>query len=793
MHNAIDADASELRVRVDLGRFWLQVVDNGRGIDAVDLEVLGDRYTTSKCRRLSDLDRLRHLGYRGEALASLIDTSNMLQIVSKRRGKDAFAVSFFKGRRGKVEKYLRQFDSPSGTVVNVSDFLYNMPVRRKSVSSTLDLAEIRESIVAQALNQTNVSFVLIDDSRREEILNTGGKSLDSIAAFSRCFGNKQQFNRKNLLAVDAEDEKFALSGFIASEGAPNNTKQFLFVNGRHMRRTKLHKIVSDKLLKSSMCRPVKAPTVSTSASPAKTSKRFPIFFLRLSCPLAEYDICLEPRKTQIEFRDWKFVEEFLGDAIRKFLVDNRLYPPEELLRIDNEREEFEHQKETDSPNSSGLELLHDVSDSDASEVDEASNFVQVRSNEAEEPKIDCGGIVTNPLDNIEGARQGKVKTRKRPTTMATTPPEASKQSKTIPDGWIEKVSKATGETCYVHVASGSTATSLDKCRATKISKKLAQYRVSSASSILPAGKTPFLPGIHKVRVKSKSSSSESEKSKSSVANGILEKWKNPVFELPMIIARLSAPTASSATIKFDKRIFADILVIGQVDRKFIAATVNVPSVDSRVFVLFDQHAVHERIRLETLQEENFPFNANVDSETIEPSLAVDISTEDRHLINRYLEQVRKFGVTFDDSGDVNRVPKCFLRREAVEIKYDRPSPLPHLVSSLLRDVAENLRTTRGASTSVLPKTIHDTLCSQSCRSAVKFGDILSAERCRRMLKDLGKCNAPFQCAHGRPDIAPIVPMQSLSSGDEPKATKFNLTNLVDKMKRRRENRLLMNS
>uniref|UniRef100_A0A8C2ZUI6 Histidine kinase/HSP90-like ATPase domain-containing protein n=1 Tax=Cyclopterus lumpus TaxID=8103 RepID=A0A8C2ZUI6_CYCLU len=66
--NSIDAEATCVGVRVDMEAFKVQVVDNGAGIKAEDMECVGNRYYTSKCSTVGDLDNLRWYGFRGEAL-----------------------------------------------------------------------------------------------------------------------------------------------------------------------------------------------------------------------------------------------------------------------------------------------------------------------------------------------------------------------------------------------------------------------------------------------------------------------------------------------------------------------------------------------------------------------------------------------------------------------------------------------------------------------------------------------------------------------------------------------------
>ena len=80
----------------------MQVVDNGRGLTREDFELVGQRYATSKCHQLADLDHLEHFGYRGEALASISQISQVLEIVSRAKGCDLTLSKVFRDGKSEV-------------------------------------------------------------------------------------------------------------------------------------------------------------------------------------------------------------------------------------------------------------------------------------------------------------------------------------------------------------------------------------------------------------------------------------------------------------------------------------------------------------------------------------------------------------------------------------------------------------------------------------------------------------------------------------------------------------------
>ncbi|CAG2232875.1 MLH3 [Mytilus edulis] len=144
--NALDAGATCVAIRVDLPCFKIQVVDNGKGIRQDDLQVVGERYSTSKCHEVSDLENLHYYGYRGEALASLRDITSILEINSRSQtSTHTFCKIFQQGRPLPISDSTVPRSS-AGTTVTVHDLFYNLPVRKKCCNPALDLEKIRQKV-----------------------------------------------------------------------------------------------------------------------------------------------------------------------------------------------------------------------------------------------------------------------------------------------------------------------------------------------------------------------------------------------------------------------------------------------------------------------------------------------------------------------------------------------------------------------------------------------------------------------------------------------------------------------
>lgn len=118
---------------------------------------------------------------------------------------------------------------------------------------------------------------------------------------------------------------------------------------------------------------------------------------------------------------------------------------------------------------------------------------------------------------------------------------------------------------------------------------------------------------------------------------------------------------------------------------------------------------------------------------------------------------------------VDSVPSVFVEREFSEVKRGRPSVAVDNVKGLIREHLEQFSRTRGVPP-VIPKAISDVISSQACHGAVKFGEPLGTAECQELIHSLSKCQLPFQCAHGRPSVIPLVDFKFVEKKMNPKET-----------------------
>lgn len=149
-------------MKVNLKKYQIQVSDNGNGITKDDLSLIGERYMTSKCHSVRDLERvIPTYGYRGQAIASLLDVSSSLQIETKCPNEKHSFIKIFIRNKPLPINVSKKDQSGSGTKVTVDDFMSTMPVRRKRINDIFDLQDIKTQMEYLAIVHYEVNITKI--------------------------------------------------------------------------------------------------------------------------------------------------------------------------------------------------------------------------------------------------------------------------------------------------------------------------------------------------------------------------------------------------------------------------------------------------------------------------------------------------------------------------------------------------------------------------------------------------------------------------------------------------------
>jgi len=297
VENSLDAGSNRVEVEIEEGgKNLVRITDDGIGIGIDDLPLTFASHATSKLRRPDDLFSIGTLGFRGEALAS-IGSVAQAKITSLARGEATGAEIECRG--GSIGEARPCAASP-GTVIEVRNLFYNVPVRRKFLKSTAsETANITDTLTKMALAYPSVHFRLSTNqkevfdcppsTRLERILQFYGRDLSDA-----------------LLEIKSESPELTIEGYAAlpTTSRANRSWQFLFLNGRS---------IQDKSLNHAMNEAYRG---------LMPDRRFPIIFLFLEMDPSEIDVNVHPTKIEVRFRsEWSLYGRVLN-AIRQRLLSD---------------------------------------------------------------------------------------------------------------------------------------------------------------------------------------------------------------------------------------------------------------------------------------------------------------------------------------------------------------------------------------------------------------------------------------------------------------------------------------
>ncbi|MBK9384534.1 MAG: DNA mismatch repair endonuclease MutL [Planctomycetes bacterium] len=238
VENALDAGAT--RIAIDLeegGRGLVRVVDDGSGIPASELPLAFASHATSKLADVGDLEHIATLGFRGEALASIGSISRS-RIRSRARGCEAGAeIEDHGGRVGEV----RAAAAPIGTSIEVRDLFFNTPARRKFLKrDSTELGHCVEAVLRLALAHPGVAFHLRHDGKEVLTLPKAERLFERLrAALGAALGEEP-------LELAIRDAELGLEGVLQRPSeAKREARQYLFLNGRHIRDRALQRAIKD--------------------------------------------------------------------------------------------------------------------------------------------------------------------------------------------------------------------------------------------------------------------------------------------------------------------------------------------------------------------------------------------------------------------------------------------------------------------------------------------------------------------------------------------------------------------
>uniref|UniRef100_A0A8D2FR23 DNA mismatch repair protein MLH1 n=1 Tax=Theropithecus gelada TaxID=9565 RepID=A0A8D2FR23_THEGE len=314
IENCLDAKSTSIQVIVKEGGLKLiQIQDNGTGIRKEDLDIVCERFTTSKLQSFEDLASISTYGFRGEALASISHVAHVTITTKTADGKCAYRASY---SDGKLKGPPKPCAGNQGTQITVEDLFYNIATRRKALKNpSEEYGKILEIVGRYSIHNAGISFSVKKQGETVADVRTlpNASTVDNIRSI---FGNAVS---RELIEIGCEDKTlaFKMNGYISNANYSVKKCIFLlFINHRLVESTSLRKAIE---------------TVYAAYLPKNTH---PFLYLSLEISPQNVDVNVHPTKHEVHFLHEESILERVQQHIESKLLgsnSSRMYFTQTLL------------------------------------------------------------------------------------------------------------------------------------------------------------------------------------------------------------------------------------------------------------------------------------------------------------------------------------------------------------------------------------------------------------------------------------------------------------------------------
>ena len=376
LENAADAGATEIRLLItDAGKALIQVIDNGKGMSETDARMAFERHATSKIKNIEDLFRIKTMGFRGEALASI---AAVAQVELKTRRTEDELGTYIEIENSQVLKQ-EPCACSVGSSISMKNLFFNVPARRNFLKrNAAEMRHIVEAFTRVAMAFPGIFFSMTSNGQVVFHLEAGSLKQRIVQIMGTPYNAR-------LVSVNEETDYMNIYGFVGKPETARKTRgdQYFFVNNRFIKSAYLNHAVNgafnDMIARDS----------------------FPSYVLYIDLDPSQIDINVHPTKQEIKFEDEKIIYAFVQAAVKHALAQFSIAPSldftlnAEIQGLDAINKPFTTDKK-DSVTSSNLfktftqkNQAHFIEGSDRSELKHWKEFYT--------PQLPKGGVEGSEL------------------------------------------------------------------------------------------------------------------------------------------------------------------------------------------------------------------------------------------------------------------------------------------------------------------------------------------------------------------------------------------------------------
>ena len=731
VENSIDAGATNISIETRNGGIsYIRITDNGKGFLPDDMEIAFERHATSKIRKAEDLETVKSMGFRGEALASIAAISRV-ELISKTEENSVGYKIVVEG--GKILSK-EEIGCPKGTTITVENLFFNTPVRYKFLKKDFtEAGYIEDAVTRIALVNPNIGIRLI--SSVKTIIQTTGNG-DSKSVIYNIYGKDIA---ENILNVDYTYDDIRITGVVGKPviARSNRSNQLFFVNKR---------FIKDKALTSSAEQAFKGML---------TIGKYGFLILNIEIDPHKVDVNVHPAKLEVRFEEESKVFKAVYHAIKETLLQSDLVrETEKNYKEDRSEEKVEVKKEESVVNNivnnndekkSSIEKLESInpafaslfkkiiSDNSASVTKSNEEKIQhniiediySKKNDAKEEKVSIDTLNNKEAEKIVAKEEIKNDLNKEENKDDKNEKEVNIENKkedinkidetidvkedvNIPDQIIgikneniEKNEEITNKE-FEPVKEEDMQNILKQINALKENKMEADDKNFDEMYAKMFGKLPM-----------SESKVEDEGEKYKIDDSIV-----------------SVPTENIS-------IFNDDSYSSIPNYKFIGiafSTYIIIEMDKEMYII-DQHAAHERIMYEKIKKNYYSDGPKESQLMLLPDI-ITLTHKEMGIAKDNMQLFEKAGFTLEEFGEntikISGVPNICIDLETKELFLETLDEINTVARTAKQEIEEKF------------------IATLACKSAVKANMALTKQEVDNLMRQLLVLPNPFTCPHGRP-------------------------------------------
>ena len=384
--NSVDAGASKISIEITNDCRDIRIADNGSGIHPDDILLAFSKHATSKIQNDEDLFDIHTLGFRGEALSSIISIS---KLTCTTRTKDFETGTKVKCENSEVKK--TETGCAIGTIMEVKDLFYNLPVRLKFLRNpNTEFSYIQEIVQSLAIININVAFELKRNGKT--VLKTTGQG-DLAQTLKEVYSADVVENLKSVLKTD-ELSHLKITGMVSKPDYTRSSKKsyHLYINSRSVK-----------------C-PVMQKAVDTVYKTLIANSKYPFVVLNLELPSHDVDVNVHPTKKEVRYKNPNQIFNFVRTAVEAGLsnyVEKEFKPiPQtsnivELQPVSKRDLKIDNDDDTMYVSDSLMQKIHDEISTPKEDIVEQKTIIQQPVIKEPEPEENIIGQYKNTYILIE--------------------------------------------------------------------------------------------------------------------------------------------------------------------------------------------------------------------------------------------------------------------------------------------------------------------------------------------------------------------------------------------------------